>query len=65
MIALRQEVFALGQQQFPLKWVAAHAEWKAEDWESAQDLGEYEAKLNLLLPPYRNALLCLYDLAKI
>jgi hypothetical protein len=51
MLALIQEVLEGGRQQgFPLtRWVT-HMEWALEDRPGADDLMEYEARANVMLP---------------
>lgn len=65
MLAIVEDVFVRSQeQQFPLTRLVGHAEWAAEDQESAQNFLEYEAKLNIILAQYKDAVICVYDLAK-
>jgi hypothetical protein len=55
MLALIQEVLDDGiQQGFPLTRLVAHMEWALEDRPGVDDLVEYEAKLNYILPRYKD-----------
>ena len=55
MLALIQEVLEGGKQQgFPLTRLVAHMEWALEDRPGVDDLVEYEARLNYLLPRYED-----------
>ncbi len=71
MIDLVQEMLEAGRQQgFVLTRVVAHMEW-AEERPNAtdrtcmfDDLVEYETRLNYIWPLYRDAVICVYDLAK-
>jgi len=65
MLALIQEILESGRQQgFPLTRLVAHMEWALEDRPDVDDLVEYEARLNYLLPSYPDPVICVYDLAK-
>jgi MEDS: MEthanogen/methylotroph, DcmR Sensory domain len=53
MLALIEEVLESGRQQgFPLTRLVAHMEWALEDRPGVDDLVEYEARVNYLLPRY-------------
>ena len=55
MLALLQEILEGGRQRgFPLTRLVAHMEWALEDRPGVDDLLEYEARLNYLLPRYRD-----------
>jgi hypothetical protein len=55
MLALLQEVLEAGRKQdFPLTRLVAHMEWALEDRPGVDDILEYEARLNYLLPRYRD-----------
>ena len=55
MLALIQEVLERGRQQgFPLTRLIAHMEWALEDRPGVDDLVEYEARLNYILPRYKD-----------
>jgi MEDS: MEthanogen/methylotroph, DcmR Sensory domain len=62
MIAMVQELVERGRQQgFPLTRLIGHAEWVAGNWPG--DFVEYEARLNYVLPQYKDTVICTYDLA--
>jgi hypothetical protein len=55
MLALIQEVLEAGRQQgFALTRLVAHMEWALEDFPGVDDLVEYEARLNYILPRYKD-----------
>jgi hypothetical protein len=55
MLALIEEVLDGGKQQgFPLTRLVAQMEWALEDRPGVDDLVEYEARLNYVLPRYRD-----------
>jgi hypothetical protein len=55
MLALIQQVLESGREQgFPLTRLIAHMEWALEDRPGVDDLVEYEARLNYLLPRYKD-----------
>jgi MEDS: MEthanogen/methylotroph, DcmR Sensory domain len=55
MLALLQEVLEGGRKQaFPLTRLVAHMEWALEDRPGVDDVLEYEARLNYILPRYRD-----------
>jgi len=39
-------------------------EWALQDRPGVEDLVEYEARLNYILPRYNDPILCVYDLSK-
>jgi hypothetical protein len=59
----RETLRAAGQEGFPLTRLVAHMEWALEEREGVSQLIEYEAKFNLI-PRYRDAVICTYNLAK-
>src|SRR5260370_38558884 len=52
MLALIEEVLTDGKRDFPLTRLVAHMEWALEDRPGVDDLVEYEAPLNYILPKY-------------
>jgi hypothetical protein len=55
MLALIQRVLQGGREQgFALTRLVAHMEWALEDRPGVNDLIEYEAKLNYILPRYKD-----------
>ena len=55
MLALIQEILDEGPRKgFRLTRLAAHMEWALEDRPGVDDLVEYEARLNYLLPRYKD-----------
>lgn len=65
MFGLLQEVLEGGRQQgFKLTRLVAHMEWALEDRPGVNDLVEYEAQVNYILPRYKDPVVCTYDLAK-
>jgi hypothetical protein len=41
-----------------------HAEWASGDWPGVDDFLEYECWLNHIIPQYKDAVICLYNLSK-
>ena len=65
MLALIQEVLSDSQHDgFPLTRLVAHMEWSREDRPGVNDLIEYEARLNTILPQFPDPVICVYDLAQ-
>ena len=65
MLACMQEVLEQSQRDgFPLARVMGHAEWASGDWPGVDDFLEYECRLNNIIPQYKDAVICLYDLTK-
>jgi hypothetical protein len=66
LLALVQEVLERGKQQgFPLTRVIGQMQWALEDRPGVDNLLEYEARLNQLMPRYKqDPLICTYDLAR-
>jgi hypothetical protein len=55
MLALIEQVLSGGSEQgFPLTRLIAQMEWALEDRPGVDDLVEYEARLNYVLPRYRD-----------
>jgi MEDS: MEthanogen/methylotroph, DcmR Sensory domain len=55
MLALIEGILDEGHQKgFPLTRLVAHMEWALEDRPGVDDLVEYEARLNYVLPQYRD-----------
>jgi hypothetical protein len=55
MLALIEEVLDGGKRQgFPLTRLVAHMDWALEDRPGVDDLVEYEARLNYVLPRYKD-----------
>ena len=52
------------RQGFRLSRSIGHMEWAVEDLPGVEDLVEYEARLNFILPKYRDPIICVYDLNK-
>ncbi|HLK61026.1 MAG TPA: MEDS domain-containing protein [Chthonomonadaceae bacterium] len=53
MLALIEEVLQSGKAEgYPLIRLVAHMEWALEDMPGVNDLVEYEARLNYILPKY-------------
>jgi hypothetical protein len=44
--------------------VVAHMEWALEERPRVDDLVDYETRVNYMWPRYRDAVICVYDLAK-
>lgn len=58
MLSLIQEILEAGiQQGFALTRLLAQMEWALEDRPGVDDLVEYEARLNYLLPRYKDAVI--------
>jgi hypothetical protein len=65
MIAYLEEQLKDGPRQgFRLSRAIGHMEWALEDRPGVEDLVEYEARLNYILPRYNDPIICVYDLAK-
>jgi MEDS: MEthanogen/methylotroph, DcmR Sensory domain len=65
MIALLEKELQDGARQgFRVSRSIAHMEWALEDRPGVEDLVEYEARLNYILPRYSDPIICVYDLAK-
>jgi hypothetical protein len=58
MLALIEgELVGAAAQGFPLTRLVAHMEWALEDRPGVADVVEYEARLNYLLPRYRDVVI--------
>jgi MEDS: MEthanogen/methylotroph, DcmR Sensory domain len=56
MLALIEEVLTEGKTKgFALTWLVANMEWALEDRPGVNDVVEYEARLNYVLPKYDDA----------
>jgi MEDS: MEthanogen/methylotroph, DcmR Sensory domain len=65
MLALLQQVLEGGREQgFVLTRMIAHMEWALEERPRVDDLVEYETRVNYMWPRYKDAVICVYDLAK-
>jgi len=65
MLALIEEVLqSAGTAGYPLTRLVAHMEWALLDKPGVDDLVEYEARLNYVLPKYDDPVICTYDLSK-
>ena len=65
MLALLPEVLEGGRQQgFALTRMVAHMDWALEKQPGVDDLVEYEARVNYIWPRFKDAVICVYDLAK-
>ena len=65
MLALIEEELQAGASQgFALSRSIGHMEWALEHRQGIEDLVEYEARLNYILPRYQDPVICVYDLAR-
>jgi hypothetical protein len=65
MLHLIQEILERGKTEgFPLTRFVANMEWALEHRPGAEDIVEYEARLNYVLPRYKDPVICTYDLAR-
>jgi hypothetical protein len=65
MLALIQQILKSAKQEgFALTRLVAHMEWSLENRLGVNDLIEYEARLNHVLPAFGDPVICVYDLAK-
>ena len=65
MLALIEEELELGVTQgFGVSRAIGNMEWALEDRPGVEDLVEYEARLNYILPRYKDPVICVYDIAK-
>jgi MEDS: MEthanogen/methylotroph, DcmR Sensory domain len=51
-------------QGFRLSRAIGHVAWALEDRPDVQDVVEFEARLNYILPRYQDPIICVYDLAR-
>lgn len=61
---LEDELKNGAKQGFPVSRSIGHMEWAVEEWPGVEDLVEYEARLNYILPKYPDPIICVYDLNK-
>jgi hypothetical protein len=65
MLALIEEELRLGAMRgFRVSRSIGNMEWALEDLPGVDDLVEYEARLNYILPRYRDPVICVYDITK-
>src|ERR1700675_509209 len=65
MLALLEEVLQSGEASgYPFTRLVAHMEWALLDKPGADDLLEYETRINYVLPKYDRPVICTYDLSK-
>lgn len=65
MIALIEEELKLGAMRgFGVSRSIGNMEWALEDRPGIDDLVEYEARLNYILPRYKDPVICVYDISK-
>jgi len=65
MLALIEEVLQSADTDgYPLTRLLAHMEWALLDKPGVDNLVEYEARLNYVLPKYNDPVICTYDLSK-
>jgi hypothetical protein len=65
MLALLPEVLSGGKPNgFGLTRLWSNMEWALEDCPRVQDLVEFEARVNHILPKIDNLVVCAYDLTK-
>ena len=65
MLSLLEQVLQSGEASgYPLTRLVAHMEWALLEKPGADDLLEYETRLNYVLPKYDDAVICTYDLTK-
>jgi hypothetical protein len=65
MLALIEEVLQSADTAgYPLTRLLAHMEWALVDKPGVENLVEYEARLNYVLPKYEDPVICTYDLSK-
>lgn len=66
MLAMVEEILQGGQDRgYELTRMVAHAEWAMEDMPGVNEFIEYEARLNHILPKYKDPVVCVYDCAKL
>ena len=65
MLALIEEVLqARAASGDPLTRIVGHGEWALLDRPGIDDLVEFEARVNYVLPKYQDPIICVYDLTK-
>lgn len=64
-LRLIQDVLDTGKRQgYPHTRLMANMEWALEGCPGADDIVEYESRLNYILPKYDDPVICTYDLSK-
>jgi hypothetical protein len=65
MLALIEEILDSGKARgFSLTRLVAQMEWALQDCPGVDELLDYEARLNELLPRYADPVVCTYDLTR-
>ncbi len=65
MVALIEEELKLGVARgFGVSRSIGHMGWAVQDLPGVDDLVEYEARLNYILPRYKDPVICVYDISK-
>ncbi len=65
MVDFLEEALKDGARQgFRVSRSIGHMEWALEDLPGVEDLVEYEARLNYMLPRYDDPVICVYDLSR-
>jgi len=64
-LATFEQVLQSGREEgYPCTRLLAHMEWALEDLPGVENLIQYEAKLNYVIPEYPDTVICTYDLSK-
>jgi hypothetical protein len=65
MLALIENELKLGARQgFGVSRAIGQMGWAVQDLPGVDDLVEYEARLNFILPQYQDPVICVYDISK-
>ena len=65
MLSLIEDELKLGATQgFTVSRAVGHMGWAVDDLPGVEDLVEYEARLNYILPRYQDPVICVYDISK-
>lgn len=65
MLAFLEEALKDGARQgYRVSRSIGHMEWALENLPGVEDLVEYEARLNYMLPRYNDPIICVYDLSR-
>jgi hypothetical protein len=65
MLSLIEDELKLGATRgFRVSRSVGNMEWAMEDLPGVDDLVEYEARLNYILPRYKDPVICVYDITK-
>ena len=65
MLAMIERILVDSKREgFPSTRLIAHMEWSLQERPGVEDLVEYEARLNYILPKYNDPVICVYDLAQ-